>query len=247
MLVIVNHLSEIKTRVLYLLFSFIFTFLIGYSYSDVMMFICVLPFITKFSDKRFIYTDLSEAFSSCLMISFNVSTFFTFLFFIYEVFSFLKPGLYKRELRIVKFSLQLLFVSSIVAIFFVYQLFLPGMISFFSHFESLQLFSLVLEAKIFEYLYLVLNCLLWISLLFQLPSLIFLLLYLKFIDITSILLRRKECILLCFVCGAMFSPPDILSQLLIAFPLWLFLEIIILLFMIIDRYKSVSYGELLEW
>ena len=68
---------------------------------------------------------------------------------------------------------------------FVYFVVLPGVISFFTHFESSRLFELTLEAKISDYLELVLQCLFWVSLVFQTPVAIFLSVYLRFKAVSS--------------------------------------------------------------
>jgi sec-independent protein translocase protein TatC len=69
------------------------------------------------------------------------------------------------------------------------------------------------------------------------PVVIFLCLYLNIIDVTSLIGRRKELIILCFIAGALLSPPDVFTQLLIALPLWILLEIAILIFIVIDEYS----------
>ena len=108
MLSIVNHWYELKLRFLYLIFSFILTFVVSYFYSDILMYFYVLPFISKFEQKRFIYTNLSEVFSSCLLVSLNITVVTTVLLSLYSIFCFLKPGLYKKEFYILKTSFKLL-------------------------------------------------------------------------------------------------------------------------------------------
>ena len=238
MLSIVNHWYELKLRFLYLIFSFILTFVVSYFYSDILMYFYVLPFISKFEQKRFIYTNLSEVFSSCLLVSLNITVVITVLLSLYSIFCFLKPGLYKKEFYIFKTSLKLLISSILISISFVYLIIFPGVIKFFIHFENFNFFDLSLEAKILDYLELAFSCLFWISFIFQVPIVVFLLIYFNLITINFFISWRKECILICFIFGALFSPPDVLTQLLIACPLWIFLESVILFFLVIDEYNS---------
>jgi len=237
MLIILNHWYEIKLRLIYVVLAFIVTFMTGYFYSDILMYIYVYPFIFICNDKKLIFTNLVEAFSSCLSISLNVSLLVTLFLFSYSMFSFLKPGLYEKELNLLKLSTKLFIMNLLFSICFVYLVVLPGVINFFTHFESYRLFELSLEAKISDYLELVLQCIFWISIIFQIPVLVFVCLYLNIIDVTSLIGKRKEFIILCFIVGALLSPPDIFTQLLIALPLWMLSEIAILIFIVIDEYS----------
>ena len=237
MLIILNHWYEIKLRLIYVVLTFITTLTTAYLYSDILMYIYVHPFVLIFEDKKLIFTNLLEAFSSCLSISLNVSLVITLCFFTYSIVSFLKPGLYEKELHLLKLSLKLFIINLCSSIYFVYVIVLPGVINFFSHFESSRLFELSLEAKISDYLELVLQCLFWISIIFQIPVLIFLCLYMNIIDVTGLIVKRKEFIIVCFIAGALLSPPDVFTQLLIALPLLMLLEIAILIFIIIDEYS----------
>ena len=236
MLTILNHWLELKLRSVYVILTFLVTFITSYLHSDTLMYIYVFPFVLKFGEKKFIFTNLSEAFSSCLSISMNLSLVTTFFFLIYSILSFLKSGLYKKELYLLKVCSKLSIASLFFSVCFVYFVVLPGVISFFTHFESSRLFELTLEAKISDYLELVLQCLFWVSLVFQTPVAIFLSVYSNIINVNGLAKKRKELIVVCFIAGALLSPPDVLTQLLIALPLWILLEITIFVFITIDEY-----------
>jgi sec-independent protein translocase protein TatC len=248
MLTILNHWHELKIRVGYIILSFSVTLVVAYFYSEILVYVCVVPFIDKFEQKKFIFTNLSEAFYSCLFLSLNLSIITSVIYTLYMIFSFLKAGLYKKEFYILKTIVIFITMSLVSSILFVYFFILPRIFSFFVNFESSKLFELTLEARIFEYLDLVQNCLFWVSFVFQIPVLLFLLIYLNILDIELLLNRRKESTIICFIIGALLSPPDIFTQVLIALPLCVLLEVMILLFILIDEYNlGLSRGELLEW
>jgi len=236
MLVILNNWYELKLRLVYVVVTFLVTFVTSYLYSDILMYIYVFPFVVRFDDKKFIFTNLGEAFSSCLSISVNLSLMVMFTFFVYSVMSFFKAGLYKKELHLLRICSKLFIISLFFSVYFVYFIVLPGVINFFGHFESSRLFELTLEAKISDYLDLVLQCLFWVSLVFQTPVAIFVSIYLNIMNVNSLVRKRKEFIVVCFIAGALLSPPDIFTQLLIALPLWILLEITIFVFIVIDEY-----------
>lgn len=240
MLNILNHWYEVRIRLFYTIFSFSLTFFVSYLHSDILMYIYVTPFVDEFEQKKLIFTNLSEAFYSCVSLSLNISFVSTMFLTLYMIFSFLKVGLYKREFFLLKSMICVLIVSLIISFLFVYFTILPRIISFFTQFESSKLFELTLEAKILDYLDLVQSCLFWISIAFQFPVLLFLSVYLKLVSIESLLNKRKECIIFCFIVGALFSPPDILTQVLIALPLCILLEFMILFFIVLDEYTLVN-------
>jgi len=236
MLIIFSHWREMKVRCLYLFVSFSLTLIVSYLYSEVIMYACTLPFVEKFEDKKFIFTNLLEGFSSCLLISVNFSLIFTLVLTISMVFSFLTPGLYEKEFYILRLVLKLSSVNLFGAFLFVYFLILPSVIKFFSYFEFSRLFELSLEAKIFDYLDLISKCFFWVSLSFQLPLLIFMFLYLNVISVSSVVRKRKELIVLFCILGALFSPPDMSTQILIAFLFWVLMEITLLFFILANEY-----------
>jgi sec-independent protein translocase protein TatC len=240
MLTIFNHWYEVRVRLFYIIFSFSLTFFVSYLYSDILMYIYVTPFVDEFEQKKFIFTNLSEAFYSCISLSLNISIICTLFLIIYMIFSFLKAGLYKKEFYLLKNIVCVLMVSLLLSFLFVYFTLLPRIIFFFTQFESSKLFELTLEAKILDYLDLVQNCLFWISIAFQFPVLLFLSIYLKLFSIKSLLNKRKGLIILCFIMGAVFSPPDVFTQVLIALPLCISLELMILFFIVLDEYTLVD-------
>lgn len=239
MLIILNHWYEVKIRLLYTIFSFTLTFIISYFYSEELMYFFVSPFVNRCNEKKIIFTNLSEAFSSCLLISLNFSFLSTLFVLIWMSICFFKSGLHKKEFKLLKLSFKLFVLNTFLCLSFVYFMILPNVINFFMQFEYSKLFELTLEAKIFDYLNLVLNCFFWVSFVLQLPIILFLLVYFNIIKLNSFVNKRKEFIVSCFILGALFSPPDIVTQLFIALPLLILSEIAILFFIVIDEYTLI--------
>lgn len=241
MIAIFNHFYEAKIRAIYIIFSFIFTFFVCYLYSEILIYLLSLPLISSTFDKKFMFTNLPEVFSSCLLVSFNASLLASLVFIFWMVLCFLKPGLYKREWYALNLSLKLISFNIFASIYFVYYFVLPGIIRFFVHFEFSQFFEITLEPKIFDYLESIFEWFFWLSFIFQLPVIIFLCLYLNFFSLNFFVNLRREFVMISFVFGAFLSPPDIITQLLIALPLCIFLEITIFSFLVIHEYLSISW------
>ena len=128
MLTIFGHWCEMKARCFHLLVSFGLTLIVSYLHSEVIMYACTLPFLEKFEGKKFIFTNLLEGFFSCLLISGNFSFVFTLVLAVNTVFSFLTPGLHKKEFYVLRFVLKLSGANLFGAFLFAYFLILPSVV-----------------------------------------------------------------------------------------------------------------------
>ena len=241
MLLILDNLLEIKTRTLYVIFSFISSLIASYFYSDILIYVWVLPFVERVNSKKLIFTSLSEAFSSCIFVSLNVSSILSVIFLTYNAFCFVKPGLHKSEYHILRNFCKLLMVSLMSSLFFVYSFLIPLILNFFLKFEQSKLFELTLEAKIFEYLELISKLTFLLIGTLQLPMIAVFLVFTNMLNSKTLVNRRKEFLLTFFIIGALFSPPDVSIQLLIGNILFVIFESLIFGFGIVEEY------DLMKW
>ncbi len=141
---------------------------------------------------------------------------------IYQTWQFIAPGLYKRERRllagVVIFGLILFFLG----IIFCYFIVLPTIFNFISRIKAsdIEMFT-----DISKYLDLVLNLFLVFGISFQLPILIFLLINFNIITHHKLSRLRKYVLVGVFILAAIITPPDVLSQTLLAIPLYILYEI----------------------
>lgn len=168
-----------------------------------------------------IFTAVPEAFFTYLKAAFLAGIFFSSPFILYQIWAFVSPGLYEREK---KYVLPYLFVSSsffILGAIFCYFIVFPIIFRFFLSFASEFIRPL---PAIREYLTFSLKLLLAFGLLFQWPALILFLSRMGVISPKTLSQNRKYAILAIFVVAAILTPPDLVSQLLLAGPLWLLYE-----------------------
>nr|YP_009476693.1 TatC [Proteomonas sulcata]AVM81186.1 TatC [Proteomonas sulcata] len=238
MLNILNHWVELKYKLIYLFFSFILTFSVNLTINNSLIYLMSIPFFKinpSFleNSKGFIFTSLLEGFYTSLLVSLHFGIIFTLPLFTYLFYNFVKTGLYKREVFLLNLFIIFEFINLIGSYFFTFYVLLPNFYSFFLSFENLDsnsLFRISLEAKIFDYVFLTMN-IFWASfILYQIPLILFLLLHLNILKINYILTKRRELLLFFFVLGALFSPPDIFSQIIIAVMLILIFEVLLFIF-----------------
>ena len=227
-----SHFNELKARIIYSLIFFLLCFIISYYYSEQIYKFLLLPLINAWDsgDKHMIYTNLAEIFFSYLSLSYYAALFLTIPFFACQIYIFIAPGLYKSER---KAFLPFLICSPILfalGVLFVYYVIFPLAWKFFLGFESSAIGNLPikLEAKVSEYLKLVINMMLAFGMAFQMPILLALLAKLGMITGQSLRDKRRFSIVLIFILAAILTPPDAVSQIGLAIPMLILYELSIL-------------------
>jgi sec-independent protein translocase protein TatC len=242
-----THLRELRLRVLYCLSVFVLFFVPCYYFAEDIYHFLMVPLLkaSGASSHRMIYTGLAEAFFSYLKLSVFAAFVFTVPFLTIQAYLFLAPGLYKRE----KTFLLPYFVSAQILFLIGAALAYYGMIpiawKFFLSFETKSIVGatdipIVLEAKISEYLSLVIQIVLAFGLSFQLPTVIVLLAHVGVLSPSILTKSRRHVIVMIFVIAAFLTPPDVISQIGLAFPLIVLYEISILICKVVGKEKDYA-------
>ena len=232
---LVSHLAELRTRLMRSFLFLLFAFVICYIFSEEIYAFLVKPYsnavIENNLDRRLIFTALHEAFLTYLKVAFFASFFITSPIFLTQLWKFVAPGLYKNEKKAL---LPYLIATPLLFIFggmLVYYLVMPLAIKFFLSFETssqLNTLPIQLEAKVNEYLSLIMRLIFAFGLSFQLPVLLNLLARIGAIDSKYLKERRRYFIVIIFAAAAILTPPDPVTQIGLAIPLLILYELSIL-------------------
>ena len=241
----VEHLTELRSR---LLKSFIYLFLffgISYFFAENIYAILVEPYAQAVKDdsvnRRLIFTALHETFITYLKVAFFTSLFFSSPIILTQVWKFIAPGLYKNEKKTLLPYLVATPVLFLLGGMLVYYLVMPLAIKFFLSFETSALsgsLPIQLEAKVNEYLSLIMRLIFAFGISFQLPVLLSLLARVGFIDSQYLRDRRKFVVVIIFVVAAILTPPDPITQIGLGIPLLILYELSILSVMFIEKKKK---------
>ena len=168
-----------------------------------------------------IATEVASPFLTPLKLTFFVSLLISMPYSLNQVWKFIAPGMYQNEKSLsflVMLSSLLLFYSGII---FTYFLVLPLVFSFFT---SSAPEGILVMTDISRYLDFVLSMMFAFSFAFEIPVFIFLLIWSGVSSPESLSAKRPYVIIGCFTVGMFVTPPDVISQTLLAIPAWLLFE-----------------------
>ena len=238
----VSHLTELRKRLIHSFIFLFFFFIACYFFSENLYAFLVEPFANAVKasglERRLIFTALQETFLTYLKVSFFTAFFITCPFILVQIWKFIAPGLYKHEkIAIIPYLILtpiLFFLGGIL----VYYLIMPLAIKFFLSFESSGLSTglpIQLEAKVNEYLSLVMKLIFAFGISFQLPVVLSLLARIGVVDAQFLKDRRKYVVVMIFAAAAILTPPDPITQIGLAIPLLILYELSIFSVSIIEK------------
>jgi len=230
---LVEHLIELRSRLLKCLIAIIIVFLpLFYIANDIYTFISE-P-IRKYMPEgnAMIATEVASPFLTPFKLSLVFSVFLAMPYILYQIWSFVAPGLFNNEKKL---ALPLL-VSSIILFYagiaFAFFVVFPLVFSFFA---SVTPVGVEIMTDINHYLNFVLKLFFAFGLAFEIPIATVLLVWTGASSVESLRKKRPYVIVGCFVLAMLLTPPDVISQLLLAIPMWLLFEIGIIFSMTIKK------------
>ena len=226
------HLIELRQRLIYALLAVFVGFAVSYAFAPQIYTFLVRPLAEASGDHhRLIYTGLTEAFFTYLKVSMFGGAFLSFPIIAIQIWLFVAPGLYRSEKRaMLPFLVAtpiLFFLGGGLAYYFVF----PFAWSFFLSFEipaGSGGLPIQLDAKVGEYLDLVMKLIFAFGITFELPVLLTLLAKVGIVSSESLKKFRRYAYVGMFVVAAILAPPDVITQVGLAVPLILLYEISII-------------------
>lgn len=219
---LISHLIELRTCILRAVICiFIVTLLLLPFANEIYNFIA-LPLIAKLpAGSSMIATEVISPFFAPFKLTIFCAVFFTVPYSLFQAWSFITPGLYSNEKKLLiplLVSSTLLFYTGIL---FAYYVVFPVLFAFLTKTapEGVQIMT-----DINQYLDFILKLFFAFGVSFEIPVATFLLIRAGFVSAEKLGANRPYIILAAFFVGMLLTPPDIISQILLAVPIWLLFE-----------------------
>ena len=233
----IDHVLELRSRILKVLLSIIICSIFGYLNADDIIFFLLLP--TNDPSISLQVLKITSIFNIKLMVSFFFGLTLSFPVLMYQLLSFIVPAFRNNitTYRIIIFIIISLFLL-MVGICFGYYVLIPFSINFFKSISLPLLNSVSLNYTLENYLVYLVWILVISSLIYQIPLFMFFIVKMGFIDIKWLRTNRRYVIVVFFILSALFTPPDPISQLMVALPLISLYEITIIIIRLLIKNKD---------
>ena len=221
-----GHLDELRKRLITCFIAIGIGFAASYAFKDKLFSILVNPLVSVMeAGDTLIFTGLPEAFFTYLKVALLSGIMLAAPVVIYQFWMFVAPGLYKKERRLL---IPIVFLSSVFFIggsLFGYFIVFPWGFKFFLGFATETIRPL---PSMKEYLSFSAKLLLAFGLVFELPLVLTFLARIGIVSVDFLKKNRKYALLLFFAGAAILTPPDVVTQIMMALPLMVLYEISII-------------------
>ena len=223
----ISHLVELRDRLIRALLAIIVGFLALVNWARDIYTLLAAPMLAALPEGgQMIATDVAGAFFVPMKVTMMVAFLIALPYVLYQAWAFVAPGLYTHEKKL---ALPLLIAS--IGLFFVgmgfaYYIVFPTVFKFINAFAPE---GVAVMTDIDKYLSFVLSTFLAFGITFEVPVVVIVLVRVGLVSIEKLKEIRPYVIVGAFVIGAIFTPPDVLSQFMLAVPMWLLYELGIVL------------------
>lgn len=225
---LMQHFAELRRRILWCALIFVFAFCLGWVISPYVELFLTRPLLNVWADAALLYTGISDG----LMIQFSLATLVSLIItvpvLLWHVWAYVAPGLHKNEKQFLVPIFLLSPILFMIGAAFAFYILFPFVFKFFLELNESMYVPTVLMPAVTGYLAFSIGLLKVFGIAFQLPLVLVCLNRVGVLSKESVIKSRRYVIIAVFIVAAMLTPPDIVSQVLLALPMLFLFEISIL-------------------
>lgn len=219
---LISHLLELRTRLIKAGAAILALFVIVFPFSDRLFSLAAAPLMKQLpADTTMIATEVASPFLTPFKLSIVAAAFLAMPVVLYQIWGFVAPGLYQRERRfaipLIASSVLLFYLGVLFAYFVVFPL-------MFAFFNAVAPTGVTVMTDISHYLDFILVMFFAFGMAFEVPVATVLMVWSGFITPAKLAKKRAYVFLGAFVAGMLLTPPDVISQTLLAVPIYLLFE-----------------------
>lgn len=231
-----SHLVELRDRLLRAVLVVLILFLGLFTFSNELYSLLAEPLLIHLpTGSSMIATEVASPFLTPFKLSMMTAVFIGMPFILYQLWSFVAPGLYKHEKSL---AVPLLFSSIILfylGMVFAYFVVFPLMFQFFT---GIALEGVTMMTDITKYLDFVLKMFFAFGMAFEVPIATIIVISSGMTTAEKLAQKRPYIIVVAFIAGMLLTPPDVVSQMLLAIPMWILFEFGLIFSKILTRKKA---------
>ena len=233
-----DHLREFRNRLAIVVIIFVIAMLVAFAFSGE-IFAALKTLASGYYSMQILSP--SEQFTQYIKLSLIVGLCVDSPFILYELFAFASPGLKSNERKFLLFLLIAGFGFFVLGVLFAFKIMLPFMLRFF--FEFNQDVTIAMNISLEKYITLCTSTMLTLGIVFEMPVLVLLLTQLGLLKPDWLVKGRRVMIVVVFFIAAVITPPDVVSQVMVAIPMLILYEISVVFSRIIykQRLKKNPY------
>lgn len=237
----ISHLIELRQRLIRSLVAVIVCFLaLAYFANDIYQTVATPLMEVMPAGTGMIATDVAAPFFAPFKLALMLAITLSFPYILHQIWGFIAPGLYNHEKR---FAIPIL-VSSVTLFYagiaFAYFIVFPLVFAFFT---SVGPQGVTIATDISSYLSFVLKLFFAFGLAFEVPVVVFIMVWAGVTNIANLKQKRPYIIVGAFVLGMLLTPPDVISQTLLAIPMWMLFELGLLLAKPVNKPETANQDQ----
>jgi sec-independent protein translocase protein TatC len=225
---IMQHFAELRRRILWVVAFFVAAFVGGWFVAPFVQGFLTAPLLGVWRDAQLLYTGITDGLMIQLSIAFLVAIMITTPFALYQVWRYVAPGLHKNEKKFVVSIFVFSPLLFVVGVAFAFYLLFPFVFRFFIELNESAPVPAVIMPAVRDYIGFAIGLLKVFGIAFQLPLVLVLLNRAGVLPRERVVAMRRYAIIFIVIAAAVLTPPDIVSQILLAVPMLALFELSIL-------------------
>lgn len=219
----IEHLKELRQKILISLVSVLVVFVVLLYFANDIYTLLALPLLKQLPQaSNVIATEIASPLFVPLKLTFIVSFMIAIPVVFYHFWTFIAPGLYQKEKKVVFSIVVSSWLLFYLGVAFCYFVVFPIMFNFF---QAVAPESIVIMPDINQYLNFTMKLFMAFGLAFEVPIAVVILVGQNICNYEQVASKRRHVIVVAFLVGMLLTPPDVISQTLLAIPIWLLFEV----------------------